>query len=133
MSCASAVAIWEAEGKGEVRKCPKCRSSLSPFFPDKEEEKIEIPAVPPMQTMRALLLQALMGSSLDPFIQALDRFGNKIELLTAEMKTRNKIEEAKIIYNKALDEARAGIKAMLKTQEKERRNAAEEGQGTDNS
>lgn len=85
-----------------------------------------------MNTMRALLLQALMGTSLDPMIQVLDKVAFKIDLLTSEMKTRNKIEEAKITYNKALDEARAGIKTMLKIQEKERRDAAEKRPGVGN-
>lgn len=87
-----------------------------------------------MNTMRALLLQALMGTSLDPFIQALDKVALKIDLLTSEMKTRNKIEETKITYNKALDDARLLIKDQLKKAETERKrkeNADEkEGQGT---
>lgn len=137
MSCATAVPIWEAKGEGEIKKCPKCRSTLSVLNPNKPEptvpeEEVTKPEVPPMNTMRALLLQALMGTSLDPMIQVLDKVAFKIDLLTSEMKTRNKIEEAKITYNKALDEARAGIKTMLKIQEKERRDAAEKRPGVGN-
>jgi phage FluMu protein Com len=138
LNCGTAVAIWEATNSGGTKKCPECKSILSALIPEETEKKAdetpeeeELPKTPPMSTMRALLLQALMGTSLDPMVQVLKKVAFKIDLLTNEMKTRNRIEEAKITYNKALDVARASIKDALKKQERERRDDAKKGQGAD--
>lgn len=133
--CNAFIPTWEAkwETKKETEesvamvRCPKCDSvltHLNQIFPSLIQHEVK---TPPLHTMKALLLQALLGSNLDPLIQALGKVAFKVDLLTSEMKTRNKIEEAKITYNKALNEARAGIKLALKKKEKERKDGAKEG------
>lgn len=97
---------------------------MSENAPEKTEEKTEekeegLPATKafPLETMKALLLQALLGSNLEPLLKGLDQLGRKIEILAAEMKTRNDLEVQKMSYNKALDKARALIKMELRKSE----------------
>jgi len=113
--CKAYLPVWEApkvETDGILTfVCPECGKPVEPLRSQTPMSQVKIPSI---ETMKALLLQALLGANLEPLLRSIDNLSIKVDMLRGELKVRNELEERKISYNEVLDKARLYVKEEMK-------------------
>jgi len=125
--CKAYTPLWEAPKKETdgvlTLICPGCSDPVEPLRSQTPTSQVKIPSI---ETMKALLLQALLGANLEPLLRSIDNLSVKVDMMRGELKVRNELEERKISYNEVLDKARIYVKEEMRRKKKGEENDGKE-------